>query len=150
MSGETNLHATACVVADRGILIIGASGSGKTQLALHLVEQALLKCRHAALVSDDQVLVAGHSGRLVCRRPAAIAGLAEIRPLGPCRVVSMERAIMDVAVQLVPAEALSRIEMPGEIVIAGVTLPCLRLAAHDGQGAARAVYAFLDGRTVAL
>ena len=45
------LHATAVAVAGRGLLIRGASGSGKSGLALEMM------ARGAQLVSDDRVIV---------------------------------------------------------------------------------------------
>ena len=74
-----NVHATAAVIGTSGFLFVGPSGSGKTMLALSCVAAARHCGLFAALVSDDQVLMSMHNGRAIARRPASIAGLAEIR-----------------------------------------------------------------------
>ncbi len=96
----TNLHASALIVADRGIVIIGASGSGKTALALMLVRQAASEGRFARLVADDQIFLSTSAGRLVARTPATIAGLAEARGFGPTPVLTEPAAVIDLAVAL--------------------------------------------------
>lgn len=70
------LHATTVAIDGRAVMIEGASGSGKSDLALRLID------RGAVLVSDDQTLVlrAGHILR--ARAPATIAGQLEVRGIG--------------------------------------------------------------------
>ena len=64
-----NLHATAIVVGATGILITGPSGSGKSEMALSLLETARGRGLYSALVSDDQVLVSVQNGRLLAETP---------------------------------------------------------------------------------
>jgi len=75
ISSET-LH-TSCVAKNGcAILISGRSGSGKSDLALRLID------RGARLVSDDYTLVRRVSGRLLATAPDTIAGKIEVRGLG--------------------------------------------------------------------
>ena len=75
LSSET-LHAS-CVVKDgRAILISGRSGSGKSDLALRLID------RGATLVSDDYTIVRRVGGKLLASAPANLAGKMEVRGLG--------------------------------------------------------------------
>jgi serine kinase of HPr protein (carbohydrate metabolism regulator) len=75
LSSET-LHAS-CVAKDgRAILIAGRSGSGKSDLALRLID------RGALLVSDDYTVVRRVSGKLLARAPSNIEGRMEVRGLG--------------------------------------------------------------------
>lgn len=143
MSGPKNLHASACVLADRGLLVMGPSGSGKTMLVLGLIDRFRCRGRHAALVADDQLLVESHAGKLLCRRPASIAGLAEIGPLGPMPVESLPAAIIDLAVELVPTHEIGRVEEARDILIEGVAIPSVRLPARSCETAALAVMALL-------
>ncbi|MBX8803485.1 hypothetical protein HBA92_22545, partial [Ochrobactrum sp. MR28] len=46
-------HATSLVLGSFGILICGASGSGKSSLALTLIERAQQTGRVGTLISDD-------------------------------------------------------------------------------------------------
>ena len=62
----------------RGVLIEGASGAGKSDLAIRLLEQGF------RLVADDRVSVWACDGALYGRAPPALANLIEVRGLGIC------------------------------------------------------------------
>ncbi len=134
-----NIHATAIVLADRGILIAGTSGSGKTGLALALVMHARSFGLFGRLVGDDQLLLSAHGGRLVCAAPTTIAGLAEVRGIGPVPVEHEPRAQVDLVVRLVSAAAAPRFAEPATERLAGCDVPCLVLAAGDRDAALFAV-----------
>jgi serine kinase of HPr protein (carbohydrate metabolism regulator) len=140
----TNRHATALVLGDRGLLVSGASGAGKTTLALALVSRARLAQSHAAFVSDDQVLLEAASGRLIARAPASIAGLAERRGAGPLAVAHVASAVIDGLVELVSPEQAPRLEGQPWKAILGVRLPRLRLASGAPEASVLAVEAWLD------
>lgn len=139
-----NLHATGVVLDDRGVLITGPSGSGKSALALELLNRFVQRRVFAQLVSDDQVLVSVHSGRLVCRAPEPIAGLIEVRGLGPTSVPHVPAAVVDILVRLVPADAVPRLPDGTSEIIAGCDLPRLDLPQRDCVAAALAVEARLS------
>lgn len=90
ISAET-LHASTVAIAGRAVLITGPSGSGKSDLALRLLDRGF------ALVSDDQTLVRRDGTRLLASAPPNIAGKLEIRGIG---IVEME-AVGDVPVALI-------------------------------------------------
>ena len=74
------------MLGDRGIVIAGPSGAGKSQLALALIADVAGDAGASrALVADDQVFLVAHDGRLACSAPPTIAGLVEVRGLGPAR-----------------------------------------------------------------
>jgi len=73
---QTCLHATSVSLEDRGLLICGASGKGKSSLALELMS------RGAVLVSDDQTLVTREGDELWLDAPVAIRGRIEARGVG--------------------------------------------------------------------
>lgn len=83
---ETVLHATSVVLNGRGLLICGASGSGKSGLALDLMS------RGAQLVADDRTVVSrvGATARLTA--PQAIEGMIEARGLGLLRAAHVKEA----------------------------------------------------------
>ncbi|MBV0913191.1 HPr kinase/phosphorylase [Anianabacter salinae] len=70
------LHATTVALDGRALILAGASGSGKSSLALELIS------RGCALVADDRTKVDVENGALVVRAPTAIAGWIEVRGLG--------------------------------------------------------------------
>src|SRR5262245_61986603 len=70
------VHGSAVAWGGRGLLILGASGRGKSALALALTATG------AALVADDRVEIVRRGRALVARAPAALAGLVEARGIG--------------------------------------------------------------------
>ena len=134
-----NFHASGVVLGDCGVLIAGASGAGKTQLALALISHARAFGLFARLVADDQLFLAARHGRLVCAAPPTIAGLAEFRGLGPRPVEHEPQAVVDLLVRLEePAQAPRFPECDNEL-LAGCATPRLTLAAHSLEGAVLAV-----------
>ena len=114
-------HGTVVGFAGRGILLRGAPGSGKSDLALRLIAIG------ADLVADDQVdLVAGPDG-LIARVPPTIAGLIEVRGLGIRRLPYREAMPLRLIVDLVPAEAVERLPEPGVEMFDGIAIPHLSL-----------------------
>lgn len=69
-------HASCVAIEGRAVLISGASGAGKSDLALRLID------RGATLVSDDQVALSAKGPTLQATAPATIAGKIEVRGLG--------------------------------------------------------------------
>lgn len=123
MNGNrTNLHGTAIVVNDTGIVFIGASGSGKSSLAFAFMTEALYTGQSAALIADDQVFVSRQEGGVImAERPASIAGLLELRGSGIVRVDSVEKAALRYAVMVMaPNSSHDRLPPDNEIY----TLPC--------------------------
>ena len=113
-------HQASCVsVHGRGILIVGPPGSGKSSLALALID------RGATLVGDDGVLLEERDGRLWALPPPNIAGLLEIRNVG-LATMSAEAAPVALVLGLDP-EALRLPENAERIALAGVSVPLIRL-----------------------
>ncbi|MEI2385432.1 HPr kinase/phosphatase C-terminal domain-containing protein [Breoghania sp. JC706] len=145
----TATHATCVVVGTAGVLIRGASGSGKSALGLALVGHARGAGHFAALVGDDRVALDVSGGRLVARVPPAIAGLIEQRGRGIRSVPYLPAAVVRLVVDLVPAKTIDR--MPEEAAlraeIAGVTLPRQPAPEHDiGQALALTLTALQQSR----
>lgn len=127
------VHATAIVLggaarafnASRraGILILGPSGSGKSDLALRLIAAG------ASLVADDQSEVFAKRGRVHVRAPRRIAGLMEVRGLGIIDLPYTEEAPIAVVVRLVRRVTRlphpGRWTPPGELAIAPERFPPL-------------------------
>ena len=76
MSDDAPIHAGCVAIGGRGVLICGPSGSGKSDLAIRLID------RGAILVSDDYTQLRVESGQLVASPPATIAGKVELRGVG--------------------------------------------------------------------
>lgn len=114
-----NLHASTVAFGPRaGVLILGPSGSGKSRLALALIEAG------AELVADDQTLITPLDGALYARAPRTIAGRLEVRGLGLIRLLPRRLARVALIIDL-GAPPPARLPMPQRSVIVGIALPCL-------------------------
>ena len=83
---ETQFHASCVAFHGKGLLILGASGAGKSALALRLMALG------AALVADDRVDVRRDGQRVIASCPAALSGLIEARSIGILRAVPVAQA----------------------------------------------------------
>ncbi len=138
------IHGTCVEIGGAGVLITGQPGSGKSSLALRLIDQPghglgnqLLRAR---LVSDDQVLLHKDSrkGALMATAPDEIKGLLEVRGLGlmPLEPVAKTRVILHVALK--PAGEIERLPRFGQVMSAfeGVSVPLLEVDAARPQAGA--------------
>ena len=125
ISSET-LHASCVVIGGRAILIEGLSGTGKSDLALRLID------RGARLVSEDYTMVRRQGGALIAAPPATLAGKMEVRGLG---IVDMP-FVTDQPVALIVGlgEAVERMPEPADSrIIAGIAVPCCALPSLDAS-----------------
>ncbi|MGH1416103.1 MAG: HPr kinase/phosphorylase [Pelagimonas sp.] len=119
MSGsDLNLHASAVVLQGRGLLIQGASGSGKSGLALSLMAHG------AQLVSDDRTILTRDAGGVWMSAPAPIAGMIEARGIGLIRADCAPHAPLHAMVDL-DHEERDRLPPNREISILGYSVPLL-------------------------
>jgi HPr kinase/phosphorylase len=91
------VHASCVAVAPRnGLLILGASGRGKSSLALMMMSLG------ATLVADDRTMLtrATPEGDLMARAPASIQNMIEARGVGLLCANSMEQCVIRAAVDL--------------------------------------------------
>ena len=114
------IHATCVAIGERGLLILGSSGTGKSDLALRLID------RGALLVSDDGVMVRAGSGRAYASAPATIAGRMEIRGLGIVEVPTMKEAPIALCIRLGTGERMPPETLP-TFSVAGVAIPMLSM-----------------------
>jgi serine kinase of HPr protein (carbohydrate metabolism regulator) len=142
--GPANLHASAVQLAGRGVIILGASGSGKSALTLELMREALRGGFQASLIADDRVNLLLIKGSLFASPPASLAGLIEVRGSGIHRTGYAASAQLHLAAELVAESQAQR--MPPEsprLIAHDAKLPCLVLpGAHTGA-CVRAILAHL-------
>jgi len=114
------IHASCVAIADIGVLLRGAPGSGKSDLALRLIDGG------AALIADDSVVLSAAGGRLVAASPPALAGLIEVRGLGILRLPARAEAAVGLVCDLAaPGDALARLPEPETVRLEGIGLPRL-------------------------
>lgn len=143
------MHATAVAIAGEAILLRGAPGSGKSSLALELIEApgSGLGDRplQASLIADDQTELTIENGRIWCAAPRILAGLLEVRGLGLLRIPVSGPAPLKLVIDLVAPDAAPRLPEAGEVTAAilGLSVPRLALASDGAALASRVRAAFL-------
>jgi serine kinase of HPr protein (carbohydrate metabolism regulator) len=134
LSAET-LHASTVACDGRAVLITGPSGSGKSDLALRMLDRGF------ALVSDDQTTLKRDGDRLLASPPPNIAGKLEIRGLG---IIDVDH-LTDMPVALIVELTLSEIQrVPDdsrERPILGVNLPLVTIDAMTASAPSKVALA---------
>jgi serine kinase of HPr protein (carbohydrate metabolism regulator) len=125
------LHATAVAIGSKGVLLRGRSGSGKSDLALRLIDGG------AKLVADDVVEVEQRGAALMARAPARLKGRMEVRGVGIVAVPTVARARIVLVVDLVAAGAVERYPEPASTRILGIRLKLLKLWAFEASAPAK-------------
>ncbi len=120
------IHASCAAREGQGVLLLGPSGSGKSDLLLRLLDRGF------ALVADDRVDLTGG----VASAPPVLAGLLEVRGLGVVRLPHLPSAPLALAVELGTGERL-----PRPAVHAGTGLPLVRIDPASPSAAQRVVLA---------
>ncbi len=115
------IHGCALIVGDAGLLIRGASGSGKSSLTLALLEQAQAQGRFARLVADDRVGLTLNAGQLIAAPHPVIAGQIEKRGIGILSLPHQSAVKLTHVIDLLP-ETQSAAPQMGRITIQGVEL----------------------------
>lgn len=91
-----NIHATCVALQNKGILITGPSGVGKSDTALRLIEQI-----GAMLVADDRTIIISKNNSLYAYSPENLKGLLEVRGLGIISKNYCDEAEIKLVVELV-------------------------------------------------
>jgi serine kinase of HPr protein (carbohydrate metabolism regulator) len=132
------VHATTVEIGGQGVLIRGPSGSGKSDLALRLIDGG------AQLVADDQTELIVQEARLMARAPETICGLLEVRGLGILRLPHAGGVPLALVVDLVEAAAIERLPEPCWTDILGATVQRMDLAPFEASAAAKVRLAMLS------
>lgn len=112
-------HASCVAFDGRAVMITGHSGSGKSDLAIRLID------RGWSLVADDYVMLVPVNGRLMATAPANIAGRIEIRDVGLIEIPFISGVPVCLAIQLDGTP--ERLPEPRNIAIEGIDIPLLAL-----------------------
>jgi HPr kinase/phosphorylase len=124
------VHATTVAIGGRGVLLRGPSGSGKSDLALRLIDGG------ADLVADDRTILDRAGDGVIASSPPSICGKIEIRGLGIVRLPALEQAMLALVVDISPAE-IERLPPPETVNILGVPIPLLRIAPFEASAPAK-------------
>jgi serine kinase of HPr protein (carbohydrate metabolism regulator) len=125
LSSET-LHATSIAIGDRAVIIVGPSGSGKSDLALRLID------RGATLISDDQTLVRLVNGEILATSFGTIKGKMEVRGIGIIECSSVADIPVALIVDLRSTPERYPLESNDRFLL-GQSMPVLALSTHENS-----------------
>ena len=128
------LHASCVALGGRAVMIAGPSGSGKSDLALRLLDRGF------TLVSDDRTIVRKQGAAIFATAPETIMGKLEIRGVG---IVEME-TIQNVPVALIVelASDIQRLPDDGnERLIMGTSIPMISVDAMTASAPSKVAIA---------
>ena len=128
---DTLQHATTVDIGGRGVMIRGASGSGKTSLALALME------RGATLVADDYTQLRVENDRIIATAPDTIKGKIEVRGYGLIDTTHQDQTAVSLIVDIVPHENVPRLPDSTTDEICKIVIPRLLLGVHDAAASGK-------------
>lgn len=146
LAPHTTLHACLLELYGMGVLIMGDSGIGKSEISLDLIK------RGHRLVADDMVEISLVRGSLIGNCPDVLNGMMEVRGIGVIDVGRMfginsvkTSSMIDYAISLVPFDKTKPMERLGmrndHIEILGVKKPMVELPVSAARSMAQIIEA---------
>lgn len=125
------VYGTCIAIDGRAVLLRGPSGSGKSDLALRIVESG------GRLVSDDQTILTREHDSLIATCPDPISGQIEVRGVGIVPVTTVRRAPLALVMDLVPGEQIERFPELRHCQYLEINVPLLNIAPFEASAAAK-------------
>ena len=125
------VHATAVMIEEKGVLLRGPSGSGKSDLALRLIDDG------AVLIADDRTALTHRDGSVVAQCPASIAGQLEVRGIGIVDLPYIEEAALSMIVDLVSSDQVDRLPAKRMEELLGCRISSITLAPFEASAPAK-------------
>ena len=124
------MHSSSVVIDDNGVLILGDSGSGKSDLALRLIDNG------ATLISDDISICRKNSNNIYLYCPPEIKGLLEVREIGIITVPFVERIKLRLVVNL-KSKNNERFPKDNSFRILGIKIPLISIEGKNSSAVAK-------------
>ena len=125
------VHGTSVVVNGVGVLLRGAPGIGKSDLALRLIDGG------AQLVADDQTTLGREGDAIMMTSNAVLEGLLEVRGVGVLAVPCVQKAPLGLVVDLVPLSQIERMPEKAYCEVLGMRIRLLKLPPFAASTAAK-------------
>lgn len=125
------IHATTVSLDGRGVILRGPSGSGKSDLAVRLINEGAL------LVADDQTILFIEGGRLMAQSPAEIAGKMEVRGVGIVKMGPPAIVPVFLVVEMVDPGEVPRMADFAPVELVGQQVPRIHLAPFEMSASAK-------------
>ena len=124
------IHSSSIVIDDNGVLILGDSGSGKSDLALRLIDNG------ATLISDDISICRKNSNNIYLYCPSETKGLLEVREIGIITVPFVERIKLRLVVNL-KSNNNERFPKDSCFRILGIKIPIINIEGKNSSAVAK-------------
>ena len=124
------MHSTSVVIDDNGVLILGDSGCGKSDLALRLIDNG------ATLISDDVSICKKNLNNIYLHCPPEIKGLLEVREIGIITVPFVERIKLRLVVKL-KSKNNERFPEDNYFKILGIKIPLISIEGKNSSAVAK-------------
>lgn len=135
------LHGTCVSVNGEGVLILGEPGTGKSGLALRLIDEPGFGTSESpmrgSLISDDQVIITRKEDRLLASAPSTIRGKLEVRGLGIVSLAALPSVQLLLIVRLQTHSAIERLPDQRTFEILGLALPLVEIDGNSPSAPAR-------------
>ena len=125
------VRGTCVEVEGLGVLFRGPAGSGKSDLALRLIDGG------ARLIADDYTELSPENATLMARAPDTIRYLLEVRGVGVLKINGPLQAELGVVIDLVTADQVERLPEDESIELLGIRVPLFRLAPLEASSPAK-------------
>jgi len=125
------VHATTIDLDGQGVMLLGPSASGKSDLGLRLIDAG------ARLVADDRTDLTVSGDAVLASAPEELAGRMEVRGIGIVAMAAVAETRLALIVELVDAKDVQRLPEPETMEVLGVTLPLVRLSAFEVSAPAK-------------
>ena len=127
----SNIHASCVSWQDKGILLLGGSACGKSDLCLRLISKY-----DAVLVADDRVDVNVARETILASAPKILEGMLEVRGVGILQLPFVKQTKLDLVVELVKdLSEIERLPEPQSWEYEGVKLPLIKLFSFEVSAA---------------
>lgn len=138
LAPSDSMHGVMMNIYGKGVMLLGKSGIGKSELALDLIQRGHM------LVADDRIDYLRINERIICEAPASIKTMLEIRGLGIVNITRlfgarsfMNKCDLDFIINLVKyneEDEYDRINvLGGKMELLGLTVPALTIPITEGK-----------------
>ncbi len=134
-------HSTSVVIEDCGIMIVGDSGCGKSDLALRLIDSG------ATLISDDVTICKKRINGIFLYSPKETKGLLEVREIGIITVPFIENVKLSLLVELIDKEGERMPEKKKKILL-GVKIPKIQIFGKNPSSVAKVKFKLNEVREI--
>ena len=125
------IHTTCIALEGQAILLRGASGSGKSDLALRLMDEGW------SLVADDYTEIKVHDGQLHASPPDTLKGLLEVRGIGLIQVAYVKDIPIVAAFDLLAFDDIERLPESTYLTLESIDVPLYTLHGHETSAPAK-------------